>query len=307
MGLNCGSGDHSVRTRHILLALKNIALALLIGTAALSAGRLSVSGTAFVQPDGRPWPWRGITAFRLVEFVAHGRIADADAYLGWAASKHVTVVRVLAMADVLFTLSPADGQHALGQMLDLARKHGLYVEVVALADTAKMPVDIPRSVKAIGAICAAYDNCLLEIANEPGHATQMKDLHDPSYVKSLLPLVPNGVPVSLGSVEFGDGYGEGSYVTWHAPRRRPVAAPDRGARLLRRFKKPVVSDEPIGAAAVRVPGRRESDPDLFRRMARKSKQLGLGATFHYEAGLQARIATGRELECFDAWMSEMLR
>ena len=26
-----------------------------------------------------------------------------------------------------------------------------------------------------------------------------------------------------------------------------------------------------------------------------------GATFHYEAGLQARIPAGRELECFNAW------
>ena len=289
------------------MSMKPMLPALLIAATVLSAGRLSVSGTAFVQPDGTPFAWRGITAFRLVEFVAHGRSADADAYLAWAASKRVTVVRVLAMADVLFTLTPADGQHALGQMLDLARKRGVYVEVVALADTARMPVDIPRSVRAVGSVCSVYDNCLLEIANEPGHGTQMKDLHDPAYVKSLVSLVPKGVPVSLGSVEFGDAFGEGSYVTWHAPRARPVAALERGARLLKRFDKPVISDEPIGAAAVRVPGRRESDPDVFRQMARKSRQLGLGATFHYEGGLQARIPAGRELECFEAWMSELVR
>jgi hypothetical protein len=29
--------------------------------------------------------------------------------------------------------------------------------------------------------------------------------------------------------------------------------------------------------------------------------VGLGATFHYEGGLQAAIPTGRELECFNAW------
>ena len=28
---------------------------------------------------------------------------------------------------------------------------------------------------------------------------------------------------------------------------------------------------------------------------------GLGATFHYEQGLQARIPTGLERRCFDAW------
>jgi hypothetical protein len=178
---------------------------------------------------------------------------------------------------------------------------------VALADTAGMAVDIPRSVKAIGGVCAAFDNCLLEIANEPGHGTQAKRLRDPSYVKSLMPLIPAGVPVSLGSVEFGDGFGAGTYVTWHAPRARPVASLDAGARLLKRFKKPVISDEPIGAADARIAGRRESDPEVFRQMARRSRQIGLGATFHYEGGLQARIPAGRELECFDAWMAEMLR
>lgn len=276
-------------------------------TTVLAAGRLSVSGTVFVQPDGTPFPWRGITAFRLNELVARGRTAEAEAYLAWAASRHVTIVRVLSMADVLFTLSPADGRHALGTTLDLARKHGLYVEVVALADTARMRVDVPRAVKAIGAICGEYDNCLLEIANEPGHSTQMKELHDAAYVQSLLPLVPRGVPVSLGSVEYGDGFGEGAYVTWHAPRRQPVAALDRGAALRRRFGKPVISDEPIGAAEASVAGRRASDPAIFREMARKSRQLGLGATFHYEGGLQARIPAGRELACFEAWMAEMLR
>jgi hypothetical protein len=284
-----------------------VATAVLLTATVLAAGRLSVSGTSFVQAGGKPFSWRGITAFRLVEFVAHGRSADANAYLAWAAARDVTIVRVLAMADVLFQLSPADGQHALGATLDLARKRGLYVEVVALADTARVPVDLPRSVKAIGSICAGYDNCVLEIANEPGHATQMTDLHDPAYVTSLAALVPKAVPVSLGSVDYGNGFGSGSFVTWHAPRMHPVAALDAGLSLLKRFKKPVISDEPIGAAETTVAGRRESDPDVFRQMARKSRQLGLGATFHYEGGLQARVPAGRELACFEAWMAEMLR
>jgi hypothetical protein len=32
-----------------------------------------------------------------------------------------------------------------------------------------------------------------------------------------------------------------------------------------------------------------------------TRLAGLGATFHYEGGLQARIPSGRELECFQAW------
>jgi hypothetical protein len=32
-----------------------------------------------------------------------------------------------------------------------------------------------------------------------------------------------------------------------------------------------------------------------------TRLAGLGATFHYEGGLQARIPSGRELQCFQAW------
>jgi hypothetical protein len=67
------------------------------------------------------------------------------------------------------------------------------------------------------------------------------------------------------------------------------------------WRKPVISDEPIGAAVAAVHGRRDNDPDRFRAAALLSRMAGLGATFHYEGGLQARIPTGIESRCFDAW------
>ena len=267
-----------------------------------SAAHLEISGTQFTHGDGRPFAWRGITAFRLVELVAHGREREADAYLAWAGSMRLTVVRVLVMADLLFTLSPADGQHALPRLLDLAQKHGLHVEAVALADTARIPTDMPRHVKAIGAVCGSKANCLLEIANEPTHPTQAAAVHDPAYVQSLAGLVPHDVPVALGSVESGEGYGMGAYVTWHAPRSNALRHLDEGLALLRRYRKPVVSDEPIGAADVSAPGRRENDPQHFRELAAKTTRLGLGATFHYESGLQAKLPSKIELACLTAWL-----
>ena len=42
-------------------------------------------------------------------------------------------------------------------------------------------------------------------------------------------------------------------------------------------------------------------PARFRAAALLTRLAGLGATFHYEGGLQASIPEGRELECFDAW------
>ena len=268
------------------------------------SAHLRVSGTRFITPGGTPFDWRGITAFRLVEMVAHGQERDADGYLAWAASKELTLVRVLSMADVLFTLTPADGQHALPRLLDMAQKHGLYVEVVALADTATIRVDIPRHVKAIGAIAGAHPNALLEIANEPVHPTQAKAVHDAGYVKSLADLVPPEVPVSLGALDSGDAFGAGAYVTWHAPRTRGdwPAQIARGTALVAKFKKPVVNDEPMGAADTALPGRRDNDPARFRAAAAASRRAGLGATFHYESGLQAKRPTPAELACLDAWL-----
>lgn len=267
---------------------------------------LKVSGTRFLKSDGSVFEWRGITAFRLLEFVARGGEADADAYLAWAASRKLNLVRVLVMADGLFKLSPADGVRALPRFLELARKHGLHVEVVALADTASIAVDPSAHLKAVGAICARYPNALLEIANEPVHPTQAKAIHDAAYLKSLAALVPGGVPISLGSVERGDGFAAGSYLTWHAPRSGPggwQAQIAHGAALAKRFKKPVVNDEPMGAADKAVPGRRDNDPARFRQAAVASRRAGLGATFHYEGGLQARMPTAIESACLDAWLA----
>lgn len=267
---------------------------------------MTVSGTRFVKPDGSTFHWRGITAFRLVEFVAHGKEAEADAYLRWAASKRLTLVRVLVMADGLFKLSAEDGKRALPRLLELAQRHGLYVEVVALADTAALSIDIPQHVKAVAEICARHPNALLEIANEPVHPTQARALHDPAYVQSLATLVPAGVPFALGAEGAGEGFHTGTYVTWHAPRSGPKGWPAeiaRGAQLIRQFRKPVIDDEPIGAADKAIPGRRDNDPRRFRDAARASKRAGLGATFHYEGGLQARPPSKIEAACLDAWLA----
>ena len=270
----------------------------------LSAGHLTTSGARFVGADGKPFDWRGITAFRLVEFVAHGREREADAYLAWAASKKLTLVRVLTMADVLFDLSPADGQRALPRLLDMAQTHGLHVEIVALADTATIPIDIPRHVKAIGAIAKRHPNALVEIANEPVHPTQARALHDASYLNSLRGQIPAGVPFALGSLDSGDAAVAGTYVTWHAPRSANWPAEiARGAAFVAKFKKPVVNDEPMGAGDVAIPGSRDNDPARFRAAAAESRKAGLGATFHYEGGLQAKQPTAKELACLDAWLA----
>ena len=269
--------------------------------------RLKVEGTRFVASDGRTFQWRGITAFRLVDYVADGQEAEAAHYLEWASRQGLTVVRVLTMMSGLFDLQPDAGRRALPRVLELAARYGLRVEVVGLANTRDLPVNLEEHVFEIGRILAADSNGFLEIANEPVHPSQSAEVQKPEVLAALAKRVPATVPVALGSIERGDGFGTGAYITWHAPRESGrggwghVLALVEGADLLARWKKPVVSDEPIGAGPELQPGRRDNVPGRFRAAALLTRLVGLGATFHYEAGLQARIPSGRELECFNAW------
>jgi hypothetical protein len=185
----------------------------------------------------------------------------------------------------------------------------MVIEVVALADTREIPVDREEYLAALGRIIVERRHAVLEVANEPGHGTQAPDVHRSEVLAGLRARVPAAVPVALGSVEWGDGFADADYVTWHVPRLTShegwghVLAIAEGDALARRWKKPLVSDEPIGAGSRFEPGRRDDVPARFRAAALLTRLVGLGATFHYEGGLQAAIPAGRELECFNvAWV-----
>lgn len=271
---------------------------------------LSIRGTRFHAGDA-PFEWRGITAFALLEQIAHGRGAEAEAYVKWAAAQELTVVRVLTMAKHLFKLTPDEGRAALPRLLEMAATHGLYVEIVALADTAAIPVDLEAHVKAVGAIAGEHSNALIEIANEPGHSTQRRDVHDPRRLLALAKLVPEAIPVALGSAEYDGAFAAGGYATYHFPRDGGeegwghVLRLAEGASLVTRWGKPVVNDEPIGAAPQFVAGRRDNDPARFAAAALLSRLAGLYPTFHYDAGLLAKVPTGREFEALNAWIAAL--
>ena len=267
---------------------------------------LRVEGTGFVDSSGKAFQWRGTTAFQLAEMIASSREQQAIAYLDWAKSEDLSVVRVLLMAQHLFKLTPEAGRQALPRLLDLAKARGIAVEAVALADTKDVRIDFDAHVREIGRIALEKGNAFVEIANEPGHATQDVKLHDPGFAKRLASLVPDPVLVALGSVEYGEGYGQaGDYATTHLPRGSKgwehVHLVAEGVRHVYAMKKPVISDEPIGAGHEFDPGRRDNDPARFAAAAALTRLTGMGATFHYEGGLYARLPTGRETACLAAW------
>jgi hypothetical protein len=272
-----------------------------------STQHLRIQGTTFVRADGSPFEWRGISAFALIEQIATGRSAAAETYLAWAASQKITVVRVLVMAQHLFKLSPEQGRASLPRLLEMADTFGLHVEIVALADTAGTSMEFEQHVKDVGAIAARHGNALVEIANEPGHPTQDARLHQAATLKSLAALVPEQVPVALGSAEYGDEFAGGDYATFHFPRDTSddgwghVRKLADGAAFVERWAKPVVSDEPIGAGERFVAGRRDDDSRRFGAAALLTRFAGMYPTFHYENGLLAKQPMGRELDAFNAW------
>ena len=297
--------------------LTTVSLALIIGLHVTACNRGSattrlqrhvrVTSTSFTTADRRPFQWRGITAFRLLEYVARGKEDDAERLLSWAEQQRLTVVRVLAMGGGFMNLSAEDGRKALPRLLDLAAAHRLHVEVVALAGTRDTPLDLDAQLEAIGRIAAEHDNALIEIANEPAHPSQLPDVHRPETLVRLRSRVPRTIPVALGLVEGLERGSAGDYITWHPPRDPGsdgwghVLALAQGPDLLKQWNKPVVSDEPIGAGPAFETGRRDDSSERFRAAALLTRLAGLGATFHYEGGLQASIPVGRELECFNAW------
>ena len=268
---------------------------------------LQIDGTHFRTPDGGLFQWRGITAFRLLDFIADGQEADARKFLEWARSRHLTVVRVLAMGGGFMELKPQDGRASASRLLTLANEYGLHVELVALAGTLEMPVNLDDQLTALGEVLGAHPNGLLEIANEPTHPSQAPAVGRVDVLLALAARIPSDVPVALGSIEANEAFAKADYATWHVPRDNKfggwghVIAIAQGAAFIEKFKKPVVSDEPIGAGPKYEAGRRDDLPARFRAAALLTRLVGMGATFHYEGGLQARIPEGRELACFEAW------
>jgi hypothetical protein len=75
----------------------------------------------------------------------------------------------------------------------------------------------------------------------------------------------------------------------------------RGAGRGEALKKPVVSDEPIGAGPTYDPGRRDNEPSRFAAAAALTRLVGMAATFHYEGGLYSKIPAGPEATSLAAW------
>jgi hypothetical protein len=264
-----------------------------------------------VCEDGARFQWRGVTAFALLEQVAHGRGTDADAYIRWASTTGFNLVPVLAMADVLFKLPPDEGRRHPASLFERASAHGLYVEIVALADTARfeMTADgVREQVAAVGRIAAGHPNAVVQTANEHYHPTQRRELHAVRIFAELGRLIPAQV-LFTASAALKDSAEEpqGAFITRHLSRSGTPSQLLERVQLLGRLAtqtgKPLVNGEPVGAAERAEPGRRRADPGFFRELARRTTAARLaGGTFHCEDCLQVRVPGPLQQACARAWV-----
>ena len=268
-------------------------------------------GTDIVCRDGARFRWVGVTAFALLEQIAHGRRGEAGAYMRWAQETGFKLVRVLAMADGLFRLPPEEGIRHMPTLFEMAADRGLYVEIVALADTTSYrmdPAGLRAQAAAVGSQAAGHSNVVVQIANEHYHPTQSRELHDAAVLAELGRLIPPHVlHTESAAAEDSADAPQGQYVTRHLARSGSPAELLEGVQLLGRLAartgRPVVNDEPIGAGERDEPGRRLSDPEFFRELARRTSAAGLaGGTFHCEDGLHPRIPGPVQQACARAWV-----
>jgi hypothetical protein len=275
---------------------------------------LRACGRWLCAADAR-FRWTGVTAFGLTDHIADGRSREARAFVAWAAGAGFTVLRVLAMlpGGGWLDLAPADGRRALPQVFALAREHGIYVQVVALANTNeksgqfRTETFLREQVREVARLCAAAGNCVLELANEPYHGSQA-DLARPELMRRLQQEVPEGLPVAWGAADndLSTTMAGGTFVVSHVAR-----SGDRWARVARardlatlaeKTGKFVVDNEPIGAAEAPERSRRDSAPEAFFAQGVVSRILEVGATFHCEDCLRATVPGPVQRQCADAFV-----
>jgi hypothetical protein len=135
---------------------------------------------------------------------------------------------------------------------------------------------------------------VLELANEPYHSSQAR-LDDPVLMRRLQKEVPGNLLVAWGAADedTSDEMSGGSYVVVHLARAGErwsrVANMRELASLSQQLGKPVIDNEPIGAAEAEARDRRDASPAAFFAQGALSRILEVGSTFHCEDCLLARV------------------
>lgn len=258
-------------------------------------GALRRAGAELHCPDGKLWDWVGASSFGLVDRLADGKEADAIRELDQWALAGYNLVRVFTTFVYLGDLTPEDGQRHLPRLLDLANERGLYVEAVAVADTAARAYDWKAHARRIFQICALAANCIGQFANEPRHGTQVTELHDMATVDRLAREAAAGLsfPWTAGPAPEDEDLEPtgGSIATRHRDRGREPLNNVRRVREIRMVKDATgfytIDDEPMGFDEVttsKTGSPRWNVPAYGFMFGALCGGFGVGCTLHSQTG-----------------------
>lgn len=234
-----------------------------------------------------------------------------EAFLDWAASHGYNGVRVFAgyLKFAEGEQTPEQARENLPRLLDATMMRGLYVEVTINTGTAR-GYDVDEHTRRVGEIMARYINSFGEMGNEPWNVGggQRDDL-TPNRLLQLRGLIPGDIICALGAAEDDEStdYSGSDFTTIHLDRSRDVWNQVRRIREMQNVAdstgKPVMSNEPIGAAEPGMPGQRLYDPAAFMALGALPRLFEVGAEYHFEDGLHCNLPVGPNQEaCSDAFV-----
>lgn len=263
---------------------------------------LQVRGRLLVDSDGAIFRPRFVGGFALPS-----KPDRVEHYLDWARATGFNGVRVMAGALTWAGQTPETARMNLPKILRDAMARGLYVEVTALTDSGT-GYDVEEHVARVADICAGQPHVLVEVANEPYHATQAARVHDFSFLEHLgrTYLDPHGLIWAAGAPESDEPEEPlpGGYITLHLDRGRDPWNMVRRVREMevaqQRYKRFVMNGEPIGFADTDQPGRRVADPQIAFTMGVLSRAFEVGVVSHADHCLQADLPSPQQQLCHDA-------
>jgi len=264
----------------------------------MEAGPLAVQRPAIVDEDGACWQWRGFTDFLL--FYRYLTGVDIAPFLDERVALGANVLRVLSMVawdecDPRFypQLFP-DYYATLAAFVHAVAERGIRLELTVFADAQiVMPEKAMRSAHLrdiLDALSGAW-NVVIEVANEPFKNLPGGDQEAIEYAHAVQGY---GFLIASGEYSSWPPAPTADYGTTHCDRTDdwPRKCKDIKDRCDESGKTPWIGDEPMGAAEVSEPGRRDANPDNHAWYASGAQMFGPGATFHCDDGIHSKTPIG---------------
>lgn len=296
------------------------------------AGALTIVGETFRDEHDRVWSYRGADGYAILALLRRGidptpkfKEARADGanvirFFGEINWEDDTT-RALVYPEIADPLTAPLYDTSAQTLFRMAAEHGLRVEwtVLTYPDAiARMREKVQRAFD----LAVGHWNVFIEVANEP-------DAQGINARAAIEGVNRRGVLSSLGyyDLQRADGWVDDKpethvwelsmldYVTVHTDRgpewvrkakdaleirggwdtRDDATQPDANRTYWKGANRPVVGDEPIGAAERDEDGRRSTSPSDFRAHFAIGHLYSAGTTFHSTAGLEGRARRADEV------------